>query len=143
MNSNITFYKCTDEKNVLNKNLTSAKTLTGVVDVNTISILKPIIKLDTDVSAYQICYIEALGRYYFIDSIILENSVFGISASVDVLTTYKTDILGHSAIISTDSKGNPDIESNVPLKAKKRVQTKKFANSFSNTLSNYVLTVIG
>ena len=46
-------------------------------------------------------------------------------------------------LISTDSKGNPDIESNVPLKAKKRVQTKKFANSFSNTLSNYVLTVIG
>ena len=142
MNSKITFYKCTDEKNVLNKKLTSAKTVTGVVDVNTISVLKPIIKLDTDVSAYQLCYIEALGRYYF-TSIILENSVFGVSASVDVLTTYKTDILGHSAIISSDSKGNPEIESNVPLKAKKRVQTKKFTNSFSNTLSNYVLTVIG
>lgn len=143
MNSKITFYKCTDEKTVLNKNLTSAKTINGVVDVNTISVTKPIIYLDTDVSAYQICYIEALKRYYFIDSIILENSVFGVSASVDVLTTYKNDILSHSAIILTDSKGNPEIESNVPLKAKKRVQTKKFENSFSNVLSNYVLTVIG
>ena len=143
MNSKITFYKCTDEKNVLNKKMKNKKTVTGIVDVNTISVLKPIIKIDTDVRGYQICYIEALSRYYFIDSVILENSVFGVSASVDVLTTYKTDILGHSAIISTDSKGNPEIDSNVPLKAKKRVQTKKFANSFSNTLSNYVLTVIG
>ena len=142
MNSKITFYKCNDEKNVLNKKLTSAKTVTGVVDVDTVSVLKPNIKVDMDVRGYQICYIEALARYYFI-GITLENSVFGVSGSVDVLTTYKSGILGHSAIISTDSKGNPDIESNVPLKAKKRVQTKKFENSFSNTLSNYVLTVIG
>lgn len=49
---------------------------------------------------YNYMYIEEFGRWYFIDEILsVRNRIWTIRATVDVLMSFKTDILNCSAII--------------------------------------------
>lgn len=66
------------------------------------SILNPtiLLKSSDNLSLYNYMYISDMERYYFIDDIIsLHNDMWEVSGHVDVLETYKTDILGNEAIL--------------------------------------------
>lgn len=58
------------------------------------------------------------GRYYFITSIAsIRNGLWEISAAVDVLATYKSNILAATAFILYDNAGNTEIvDSRIPTK---------------------------
>lgn len=112
------------------------------------SVLKPtlILQSASSLAGFNYMYIPDFNRYYFIDDIVSKNNViWEVSGHVDVLETYKSDILKQSAVISRQQNkynlylNDPDFRTyNNDL-----IQTKQFsASSFSKTLS-YVLVVNG
>lgn len=110
------------------------------------SVLDPVIIIQTsdNIYTYNYMYISDFGRYYFINDIVsLNNNRWMIKAHVDVLETYKANILNNNAVIKRQENlfnlylDDPEFH----VLNYERVQTLKFpANAFSKNLT-YVLVV--
>lgn len=133
----------------IGKSLTTGGSYTCLLKENT-SILDPVIVLQTSDSIYNYnyMYISDFGRYYFIKDIrSLNNNRWEISAHIDVLETYKTQIKANNAVIRRQQNlynlylDDPEFKTY----NYERIQTLKFKNGtnpFSKNLK-YVLTVNG
>lgn len=65
-----------------------------------VTITAPVIELDKSALDYNYCYIPTFGRYYFVQTTtILTNDIIQFSLSVDVLATWKTEILASSLYV--------------------------------------------
>lgn len=112
------------------------------------SVLKPtlILQSASSLAGFNYMYIPDFNRYYFIDDIVSKNNViWEVSGHVDVLETYKTDILSQSAVIRRQQNkynlylNDPDFMTyNYDM-----IQTKKFSASEFNKTLNYILAVNG
>lgn len=116
---------------------------------NDCSILRPVIDIRTsdNITTYNYMYISDLQRYYFIDDIIsLNNNLWRISGHVDVLETYKSEILAQTGVIKRQQNLYNLYLDDPEFKTYKneRVQTKRFkgGSGFTKTL-NYVLVING
>lgn len=59
---------------------------------------------------YNYCYIEALGRYYFIQAVTyIGNQTYELSLSVDVLKTYESEILAATGTVTETDTPDPYI----------------------------------
>lgn len=97
----ITLYKCSDENTKVSKSLTSAFNLSGTLRQET-SIVNPVIRIngDSSIVGYNYAYIPEFSRYYFITDIVaVVNGIWDISFSVDVLMSYKQQILALPVIV--------------------------------------------
>ena len=104
---NITLYKTKSANNVINKKLVSEKNLGNscVLGDNT-SVTSPtviiggITSLDS-ISDYNYAYIPQCHRYYYINDIIaLSGGRVKLILSVDVLMSFKTDILNSTQLVT-------------------------------------------
>lgn len=113
------------------------------------SILRPTIILNSssaNLKGYNYMYIADLNRYYFIDDIVSKNNnIWEVSGHVDVLETYKQQILSNNAVIRRQSNQYNtylnDAEWNVY--AYDDVITLKFSNSGFKKSLEYLLIVAG
>lgn len=110
MSFNIKLYNNGSEGNVLNKNITLITTISGVLKENC-SILKPSILIQGDLSTFNKCnyaVIDAFNRSYYISDIVSEtNNLIRLDMDVDVLYTYRTDILKLTGMLArSESNGN-------------------------------------
>lgn len=142
----ITLQVNTSEKNRISKTITDIATLTGDLKANT-SIIDPVILFEGDLSNYVHCNymsIPTFGRSYFVNNIqSVRANLFEISAHVDVLSTYASEIKSNSAIIRRQEKQwNLYLNDGVfktyqnPL-----IMTKAFPSGFST--QEFVLAVAG
>lgn len=132
----------------IGKSIDSGLDITGCALKEETSILRPVIRILTtsDITGYNYMYIAQFNRYYFIDDIVsVHNNRWEVSAHVDVLETYKSQILSNSGVIRRQEKlfnlylDDPEFKTY----NYEQLQTIKFpANTFSKTLT-YVLTVNG
>lgn len=90
----IDFYLNNDEKNKINKTLVNAFTVENVFFKNGINTSNPFLKLSNfNYNLYNYCYIRELNKYYFFDSVDIENSnIIRINLKIDVLMSYKNII---------------------------------------------------
>ena len=104
---NITLYKTKSANNVINKKLVSEKNLGNncILSDNT-SVTSPAViiggvkSLDT-ISDYNYTYIPQCHRYYYINDIIaLSGGRVKLLLSVDVLMSFKTDILNSTQLVT-------------------------------------------
>lgn len=66
----------------------------------TTSITTPVIELHASAIGFNYCYIPSFGRYYFVQQTrILNNDRIEFALTVDVLATYKSDILASSLYV--------------------------------------------
>ena len=131
----------------IGKTLTAGTDFTCVLKEGT-SILRPTLVLSSssNLGSFNYMYISEFSRYYFIDDIrSAHNNIWEISAHVDVLETYKTEILANTAVIKRQEKqynlylDDPEFHTY----NYEQIQTLKFpANAFDKTLS-YVLVTNG
>lgn len=112
MSFTIKLGKCSDPHNKINKSpsFPDAKSITGDLR-DSCDMLNPIIlcKFDDPSSCadFNYLYVEAFKRYYYITGMrILRNRLIEISAHVDVLYTYREDILANKAIIDRTSNAS-------------------------------------
>lgn len=113
------------------------------------SILRPrIIILDgsSAVYEYNYMYISTFGRYYFIDDIIsVANNRWEIHAHVDVLETYKSEILANEAVLKRQqNKYNTYLnDPEWKVYANENVVAYKFQQTPFNKSLKFVLAVAG
>ena len=89
------------ENNRMNKILSAPVTLSGVLRQST-DIIDPVINIEyDDPTEYNYVYIEDFGRYYFITGCsVIRTGLWQLNLHVDVLGSYKSQILAKTALIS-------------------------------------------
>lgn len=105
----VIFYKYDGIKNKINKTLSNGLTINNVNIQNDFDItdFELLIKDTNFNSEYNYCYIQDLGRYYFIESIERMNgTIYKIRVTVDVLKSFSSQIENINAIIIKSE--NPD-----------------------------------
>lgn len=134
------------ESNKIGKTLSTLSTISGTIRGGS-SILNPDILAEVPISTLKGCnymYIPEFGRYYFMTGIEAEtNGLSRISGRVDVLETYKTQILAQTAIIERQqNKWNLYIEDGIFREyANPNIIFKAFPSGF--TSQQFVLAVAG
>lgn len=139
---NCTLYYNQSQENKLNKVLTNKGTRT-ILFLNSVDFLRPIITVKTLLADTNYCYIESLGRYYFIENIRnLKNDLFELSLKCDVLMTYKNDI-EQSKVIITESS-NEINSNNTDYVAEKNIDVNEIDldNPFTES-SDVLITIVG
>lgn len=102
----VVFLKNLSDPETIGKKWTDANKVTGKLlynnDIENIKLL-----VHGNFTAYNYCYIHELGRYYYINTFIIEkDGDFTVDMSVDVLQSFKDEILEIPALI--DSAEGPD-----------------------------------
>lgn len=100
----IDLFVCTAERNRVNKSdhITNRFTLSGTIKKPTsaMNVSIEVEKSNPVAYKYNYMYIADFGRYYYIDEIVnVSNNRWIINASVDVLMSFKNDILHTSAVV--------------------------------------------
>lgn len=145
---NIVFYKNNSDINKLNKSLSPVLNVQGHLKEGC-SIIHPVIKLKYNasiVNGSNYAAIPAFGRYYFISgSPIIEGDTMTITLSVDVLMSFKNDILNADVIAKRSSnRYNRYLRDDYIIPVQNYTyKTSRFQRSFTPESGKYILTVGG
>ena len=90
-------------------------------------------------------YLKWDDRYYFVTDVVAKNnSLFEVSAVVDVLATFKSSVLATTAYVLYDSVANTELPDNrLPMKTTKTVQASTAACPFTPDSGCYILSLTG
>lgn len=119
----ITLYQNVSERNQMDKTLTKVKDIDGKFKQST-NIMSPVLVLSyATLPDFNYIYIEELARYYFVDSITsINEGLWQINCSEDVLETYGTAILNLSAYVTrNENEYNDYIEDKYLLRTARKL----------------------
>lgn len=107
---NIILYQTISERERINKDLSSALSLSGALR-GECSVTNPSFNIEvTNPSDYNYCYIQDFGRYYYITNIVsVRTNIWRIDCDVDVLMSFKDAILNLDVIVSDISLGESPV----------------------------------
>lgn len=107
----IDLYTTGSERHAINKTLQNGLELLGSLRGES-SVINPSFIIEaTNPSGYNYCYISEFNRYYFITNITsVRTDIWRIDCSVDVLMSFKTEILNLDVIVSDLSIGESPTE---------------------------------
>ena len=143
-------YRFLGDSRKVDKTITSVSTYSNAVIVGDMSIHTPTISLQldsfTDVINFNYIYIPELRRYYYVvDSTIREDGFVQLQCKVDVLKSFKNDILASTQYI--DRQQNkctyqlPDGMYNI--KSNRNLTIKNFGNVIIEPNANFLLQTSG
>lgn len=140
----INLYINSSPANYVNKDITSVVSVEGTLREPT-SIIDPVVVIQKETPmGFNYVHIPIFNRYYFVTGISSDNNnLVGISLHVDVLMTYKTEILQMEAIIKRqESMYNTYLDDGI-YKAYQNTKHKiiKFPNGFTDF--SYILALAG
>lgn len=128
------------------KNSTLQPTLSASFDV----LLKTPTSLHTptftiNAGSFDYNYLKWGDRYYFVTDVVSRNNnLWEVSAEVDVLATYKAQILATTAYVLYDSVSNTELPDNrLPIKTSKSVQTATAACPLVPDAGTFILSLTG
>lgn len=128
------------EPNRINKTLQENNEYTGVLNM-TFNVLNPIIRFRTRTPVtFNYVYIESLNRYYFVSEIEQNGDICTVRLRVDVLQTYKENILASSATLAMGKNINKFVSNRTNI-YDVRPKTKKI-NFPNNGLLNETGTIV-
>ena len=139
-------YKYNSPNNFINKDLINVASFTGNLREET-SVIDPVFEVETALDFSQINYVHIpeLHRYYYVTNIVsVATNLWRIYCHVDVLMTYKPQILDHEAVIARqENLYNLYLNDGSTFVAtqRSRIVQKTFPNGFSG--SSYVMLVAG
>lgn len=141
----IIFYNNTSDPNTINKTLTEVTTLSGELKTRC-DIISPNITISNNgmINA-NYCYIPEFGRYYFIvRQTILTNNVIEIDLNVDVLESFKLEILSLPCILENSTANNDNYLSGPEwvTSVKTTTHIKQFPSGLNNS-GEYILITAG
>lgn len=148
MSFNVMLYRNRSPINQVNKTLAQVTTITGT-QRDSSSILDPVIMTDglsQSLSTVNYMWIPSYGRFYFVNNIVtVNNRLWAISGHVDVLMSYREQILIQNGIVSRSSSTYNTYlnDGNVITYENPRIITKKFSVAAPFDTLNYVLIATG
>lgn len=100
VNMDIILYTTDSERERVTKSLSNGLTLSGALRGES-SVIKPSFTIEhSNPSGFNYCFIDSFGRYYYITNITsVRTGLWRIDCAVDVLMSFKTEILNLEAII--------------------------------------------
>lgn len=136
---NIKLYNTTSPRNKLNKTLNLVADIDGEsrieMDEHTPNFILSSGHL-TGVKGSNYMYCTDIGKYYYIENYRVENQTVRIIAKVDVLMTYKTDILANTCTVAKNENGKIAdsylYDDNYKIDAYSNIVTKVFPNGFTD-----------
>lgn len=138
-------YNNASDRRVLNKNLTQIASY-GIEYKGDIDVLRPKIVLayDQNILSSNYCYIQELGRYYYMNSPVLVRQMAIIQCEIDVLMTYRQQIANCECICDrSESKYNLYLNDGMYRGYQfDTVVTRLFPQGFDKSLQ-YILAVGG
>lgn len=139
-------YRTLDNENVINKNLSLIHTM-NIKLKDTVSITNPTLILsevnDVDYFQCNYCFLSEFNRYYFIRDVeLLNNKNYRIQLEVDVLESFKEDILNSYAEISRTIKQGDYININDVIDLRKEIDIYENEIALTNE-KNIILSTIG
>lgn len=130
---NVTAYFTTEDKRKLNKTLTLVVELTNVNLLQGTSKLTPVFILDGVLDKeINYIYVPDFKRYYFVNDIrILNGQLTELTCNVDVLMSFKSDILNvEGTFVRAPSNNNALLNDTfIPIQCNTKSINKKFENS--------------
>lgn len=144
-NASVTLYHNADEHRVLNKRISDAKEFDVILKEETSTIYPRIIlQSDYDISNYNYAYIDVTHRYYYCIITLMENGLYIIDMSVDVLMSHKDGIknsIGLVDRVQNNGYYNKDIPNNDIL-CQRGTTTKilKYERGFDKNTSFVLIT---
>lgn len=135
-------FKNSSENNDVSKTLTDEHKVTGYSRV-VVDMLNPVIDLaGIEVNSYNYCYVQELNRYYYIENInISPNGVYRLSMRIDVLMTYRDDIMASHGLITKNREYNP-YTGDVDVESRYTLEKHEFENGFDFTNGDFVLVTM-
>lgn len=140
----VKFYTTNSEHNRVNKTLLNEYTLDNVFLLDGQDILNPSIRVDSNnVFYYNYVYISEFGRYYYIENVTQDyDGLATVKLSIDVLMTYKNEILNTTGLINRADKNQYLVDNAIVTNTKSTKQIIQFSESLP-TDSDYILIVSG
>lgn len=143
---NGTLYYNMSDKKYLTKTLTNQHACTLLFKEDS-SIIEPTLYISRAINmeSYNYLYIPHFNRYYYIESVEVSQQRYIVKCSVDVLMSFKTDILKQKCIVDRNSKKynlylqDDKLKSNVYTHR----DTFKFPKGFDADVQEFLLTVVG
>lgn len=142
------FYKISNVNNKVNKTLpdTPDLTLEGTLR-DACDILNPVIKIEkSGVPDYNYVYIPEFGRYYFMaPAKSIHNNIWEVSLHVDVLYTYRQQILTAPCIVAK-STSNYNLylqDSNYKCYANPYIFSERWPSGFNVENAHFIMTLFG
>lgn len=148
MGFTVDLYKNASPVEKIGKTLTDKQSITDVLLKRDTSILRPVLLVNDarGVTDFNYMYISEFDRYYFIDDIrSTHNNIWEISGHVDVLETYKDQILSNTAVIRRQTnKFNTYLnDPEWKVYADENVVAYKFTQTALNKNMKFILAVAG
>ena len=142
---NITLMHTSQPNNAMNKNPSTVSTITGALRSDT-SVQNPVITVNSSVNVLvgaNYLFIPSFNRYYYIIDIVAKTNVTSeIHCKVDVLHSFRGEILANAAIVTrqaSSSVGNVLLDDSIYTVASPQfVDTYSYGGSFG---TGFVLTV--
>lgn len=139
-------YRTLDNENVINKNLSLIHTM-NIKLKDTVSITNPTLILSEvnglDYFQCNYCFLSEFNRYYFIRDIeLLNNKNYRMQLEVDVLESFKEDILNSYAEISRTIKQGDYMNINDVVDLRKEIDIYENEIALTNE-KNIILSTIG
>ena len=136
---NIKLYNTTSPRNKLNKTLNLVADIDGEsrieMDEHTPNFILSSGHF-TGVKGSNYMYCTDTGKYYYIENYRVENQTVRIIAKVDVLMTYKTQILSNTCTVAKNENGSLSdsylYDDNYKIDAYSNIVTKAFPNGFTD-----------
>lgn len=143
-------YRFLGDSRKIDKTLTLVKTYSNADIVGNMDIQSPIISLQldsfTDVINFNYIYIPELRRYYYVDnSTIREDGFVQLQCKVDVLKSFKTDILASTQYVERqENKCSYKVPDNgYTIKSNRNLTIKNFGSEIINPNYDFILTTYG
>ena len=143
-------YRFLGDSRKIDKTLTLVRTYSNADIVGDMSIQSPIISLQldsfTDVINFNYIYIPELRRYYYVEnSTIREDGFVQIQCRVDVLKSFKTDILDSTQYVDRqENKCSYQVPDNgYTIKSNRNLTIKNFGNPIIVPNDDFILTTFG
>lgn len=137
-------YNNVSDSREINKNLTELSTtnITLYLDTN---VVEPVFKVKNYINNANYVYVPDLHRYYYINNYTLSNQCVYLHCYVDVLMTYKHQILNNTYLIKRNEflKDNRLVDNEIPISCKKQIVTQAVSDDFiSQSIQCFILGVI-
>lgn len=142
----VTLLKCNNPNNTIGKTVQGGTTIKDVVFKSLTNVIEPVltIKADDTIYNYNYAFIEHLKRYYFINDVkVYPNNIYQLTLKVDVLQTYKTDILAGYGVVRQQAKNNPYYNSGYQSEVRTETDIYKSDKELKRIDSKILVTIGG
>lgn len=135
-------YNNTSDSREINKNLTELSTINITLYLDT-NVATPVFKVKNFINNANYMYVSDLHRYYYINNYTLSNQCVYLHCTVDVLETYKTEILNSECLISRSENDYNDniVDTLAPITENTVYTVKNFGENVKTT-EHFIIGVI-